>query len=899
WAVFDNGVQTAQSWQQRTTNPNMGSAYAFIQFSSSTTELAEDWLVTPKLLPDMSNNTLTFFATDDFAGNFGSIYTVRISTTSQTDRSSFTELEFYTEANFTADIYQQFSVDLSAYEGQEIYIAFVLENSKGDSWLLDDVAGPPVVAVATAPNCDSDLTNPPANDLDDVDVDVTLSWSPATGDPTGYKIQIGTTQGGSEFLALTDIGNTTSYQPLTDLAFDTRYYVTIIPFNTQGDAADCQEFEFATEIDPDITLDCGGANTSETRTLCYENETTEEFVITANMGNQAKITFNSGTVENNQDELSIYDGVDDTGTLLNADKLYGNAGDFAGISYVSTTGSLFVRLTPDGSNSCADGEQTELNFTASCESCTPPTIVSVSDDCDAMNDQFFIEVDISDLGNGTITATNDQNAATQSITATGVATIGPFTFGIVIVTLENSDSDCNIELPAVTVTGCPPANDECDDAITLMASTDQNCNNSVSGSLVNATVSLEEGICSFEALDVWYSFTPSNTDSYIFELTNTLLSVAIYSGDCMTELTLINEECNNEGRTVVDLTASTTYLVQVFADSGFESDFDLCAFPAPPAPSNDLCSGATVISCPAGEIENGVDITFATADDAQTCNNAPIGAGVWYTIAGDGSFLDITVVPQEWDAAIQIFTGADCNSLTCETQIDEGVTGETESILDFETVNGTTYYIYVGAATDFDVPGVFDLTVICSAFPAANIICLDDPVQEPCDSISIDNGSITGLIEACEDITTTESAVVVESGAMATLTAGVSITLQAGFHAKAGSDFHAFIAACAPAAQEEEIENRTANVQEKMQLQISPNPAKESVHAEYYTPNSEAIEITIMDMNGKIIKQIRHLNSVAGWNYLNINRGNWADGIYILNIQTTEKTLTERFVLSQ
>ena len=232
WASFDNGVQQDQSWEKSSNNPNTGSAHAFVNFSTSTTEFAEDWLVTPKLLPDGTNNTLTFQATNDFAGNTGSIYTIRVSTTSQTDKLSFTTELTLTEADFTPDVYQVFNVNLSAYIGQEIYVAFVLENSKGDSFILDDVSGPPTATVGTVPNCDAALIVPDPKTWNDVPLNSQLGWSSASGDPTGYKIQIGTSQGGAEFLTLTDIGTVTSYQPATEFAPNTRYYVTIVAYNS-------------------------------------------------------------------------------------------------------------------------------------------------------------------------------------------------------------------------------------------------------------------------------------------------------------------------------------------------------------------------------------------------------------------------------------------------------------------------------------------------------------------------------------------------------------------------------------------------------------------------------------------------------------------------------------------
>lgn len=761
WAVFDNGVQQNQSWEQQDFNPNTGSRHAFANFSSSRTEFAEDWLVTPKLLPDAGNSSLTFFATDDDEGDFGSIYTVRISTISQTDPLDFTIEATYTEMDFTAGAYQQFTVDLSAYIGQEIYVAFVLENSRGDSFLLDDVSGPPAASAATPPNCDAFLTTP-AFSSGNVGIDTDFEWLPASGDPTGYKLQIGTSPDGGEFLPLTDVGAATTYDPASDLAYNTLYYVTIIPYNAAGDAdtEECELSFFTTEADPNILLDCAGTGISEIRTLCYRNNEVEEFTIASNSSDQVGIIFNAGTVENNQDELYIYDGVDDTGTLLNAGKLYGEAGELTGLSYVSTMGSLFVRLTPDGSNDCAGGDQTTIEFTASCASCTPAAATATVGTCDPDNSQFFIDVDFSFLGDGDVIISNDQNANTETVNTTGITTVGPFDFGTVVLTLENAfHAQCNVALPAVTVNGCPAANDECSAAIELTVSPDQNCVNAVSGTTAFSTESAAEGICTFGSLDVWYQFTPGSTDTYVFALSDVagLMSVAVYEGDCAAGLTLLNEDCFNEGRATVDLIANETYLVQIFADDEFSAgSFNLCVFAAPAAPANDLCANATVISCPGETTLNNQDATFATDSDAAGCANDPIGQGVWYQFAGTDGLFTITVNPDEWDAEIQLWSGADCNNLTCEASVDEGVTGGVETITDFQMMPDLTYYLYVGAAASGDGAGLFDLIINCSGTGSATLVSPVVYLQGPYDPVTGLMGDAlrtTGLVPLTEPYT--------------------------------------------------------------------------------------------------------------------------------------------------
>lgn len=582
WTVFDNGVQQNRSWQQATRNPLTGGNHAFVNFSSSTTEFAEDWLVTPQLLPDANNNTLTFQATNEYDGNTGSIYTVRVSNQSQTNPADFEVVTTLTETSLTPNAYQSFSVDLSLYIDQAIYVAFVLENSRGDSFLLDDVNGPPTAVIASVPNCDIQLTEPAPITWNNVPINTSLKWTPATGNPTGYQIQIGTSQGGDEFLTLTDIGTATQFESPVLYDYNTRYYITIVPYNNIGSAMDCRETEFTTELNPSITLDCGGTSTSVSASFCYSNNDNRSFLLSANNGSQVNLTFNSGSVENNQDALRIYDGIDNSGTLLNPDRLYGNGGDLTGITYISSTSNLFLELTSDATNSCRTGEQAEILFTASCSSCSLPVLSATEGLCDLNNNEFFIDLEVTDLGGSSITVIDDQLGEFRTISTTGITPIGPFSYGAVKLYIAPSNNQCvPFELPAVRVDGCPPINDECSNATVLNESADDTCGNSLTGTTNFATAIENDGICTSDALDVWYSFTPLTTADYKVNVSTVEGEIfyAVYEGTCG-DVLLLSSDCLNEIETSLSFDASQTYLIQVFSlDNFIPITFDICVYP--------------------------------------------------------------------------------------------------------------------------------------------------------------------------------------------------------------------------------------------------------------------------------------------------------------------------------
>lgn len=113
-------------------------------------QIDEDWLVTPKIIP-AANDYLIFDSGQEFVwDDLGSTFEVRVSTNSASRADFTTTLALWTEPEFVRYTYdEQLFVDLSAYAGQEIYIAFIHKNpvtGEGaeeppptENWYLDNV----------------------------------------------------------------------------------------------------------------------------------------------------------------------------------------------------------------------------------------------------------------------------------------------------------------------------------------------------------------------------------------------------------------------------------------------------------------------------------------------------------------------------------------------------------------------------------------------------------------------------------------------------------------------------------------------------------------------------------------------------------------------------------------
>ncbi|WP_299336841.1 T9SS type A sorting domain-containing protein [uncultured Psychroserpens sp.] len=198
------------------------------------------------------------------------------------------------------------------------------------------------------PNCTSVLTSP-ENGEDNVNENTDLTWTPSSGVVDGYKLSVGITPGGTELLDAVDVGDVLTYD-LGTLDFEVTYYVTIVPYNSNGDAIECNEESFTTRVNPNQTVNCedGVLNT----TYCYGNNDDTEFSFQSSDGQPLTIIFNAGATEVNFDEISI---IDSDGSLLNPNLPYGNSGSFTGLTYTSSGSTLTVAFDTDGSISCQSG----------------------------------------------------------------------------------------------------------------------------------------------------------------------------------------------------------------------------------------------------------------------------------------------------------------------------------------------------------------------------------------------------------------------------------------------------------------------------------------------------------------------------------------------------------------
>lgn len=138
WTQFmgENGLGTVGVWRKSATHYE-GSLSAYVPGENVSGGLAEDWLVTPMIqMPE--NASLTFYQKQTSVTLKGSEYSILVSTTSQEDISTFTEIATWGEDSFTNNFTEK-AIDLSAYAGQSICLAFRLTTDAGDGWYIDAI----------------------------------------------------------------------------------------------------------------------------------------------------------------------------------------------------------------------------------------------------------------------------------------------------------------------------------------------------------------------------------------------------------------------------------------------------------------------------------------------------------------------------------------------------------------------------------------------------------------------------------------------------------------------------------------------------------------------------------------------------------------------------------------
>jgi gliding motility-associated-like protein len=207
WAVFDNGIAGSpqRRWDQAPSNFYSGTHAAYInrKQNGAAGVTSEDYLATP-LVTVPTNGQLTFYTRTGFNSPDDVNYVIKVNTNttagSQTTPANYTNtVQTWNNATpmLTAyNVYELKTVNLSAFAGQQVYIAFVRVFNQptgslgGNSWYIDDVKLVQRCLEPTAQTAGTFTTTTAT--LSWAQSGGTTSWEieviPATGTPTGVGV---------------------------------------------------------------------------------------------------------------------------------------------------------------------------------------------------------------------------------------------------------------------------------------------------------------------------------------------------------------------------------------------------------------------------------------------------------------------------------------------------------------------------------------------------------------------------------------------------------------------------------------------------------------------------------------------------------------------------------------
>jgi len=143
----------------------------------------------------------------------------------------------------------------------------------------------------------------------------------------------------------------------------------------------------------------------------------------------------------------------------------------------------------------------------------------------------------------------------------------------------------------------------------------------------------------------------------------------------------------------------------------------------------------------------------------------------------------------------------------------------------------------------------------------------------------------------------------VEQDFTTTFKAGQTITLAAGFHAVAGSNFTAQIVLCEDAATLETptAEARTATALPNSlatDLMVRPNPFHQHTTIEYTLTENQTVSLAVYSATGQLIKTfVAQTNQDSGYHSYDFDASQLKGGMYVVVLQTEAMTTVKKIVL--
>ena len=495
-------------------------------------------------------------------------------------------------------------VNLTAYSGQTVQFAIYATDGSIDDLGVDVDVFVDNFQVRNIPSCPepSDLS---ANNLSLTSTEV--AWV-ENGTATSWNIEYGE-QGFALGTGTTETGVTTNPFTLTSLTPDTYYEFYVQAICGPGDESSwtgplefftgyCESVPSSNDGDGINNVTVGVTTFPSAGDLTYENFTSTVVNVFQGLDTTVEIEFDHGFTY----DTNIWIDFNDNLVFEDTELVFQGASDGIGdpqlydASFIMPltapigehrmriAGADFGQLVPDP---CYTGTWgITLDFTVNVQEllCTlAEADYTTVPDC--ANDQFYIDVNITDLGDATsLEISNDYDNTTEQAFAVDTYQVGPFPFGnaVKIFVTNEQDTNCVISSDIYNVLACPPVNDDCVGAIEAVVNAGESCNQVNSGTILAATPSGVPGAsCGGTPNDdVWFQFTALG-EQQIIEIQNVVggtfnIDHAVYEGSCGT---LTELYCSADDFSITPaLTPGETYYIRIFSagSSPETSTFDLC-----------------------------------------------------------------------------------------------------------------------------------------------------------------------------------------------------------------------------------------------------------------------------------------------------------------------------------
>ena len=137
------------------------------------------------------------------------------------------------------------------------------------------------------------------------------------------------------------------------------------------------------------------------------------------------------------------------------------------------------------------------------------------------------------------------------------------------------------------------------------------------------------------------------------------------------------------------------------------------------------------------------------------------------------------------------------------------------------------------------------------------------------------------------------------AGVQTTFQAGSSVILNPGFVVQAGAVFTAKIGTCISddlqTPPPPSVTRFSQKTEDDFVLKISPNPTSNTTILTYFLPKPESVQLTLLDLNGRVVQSLFSGSQMAGWQTFSIEH--LQSGVYLVNLRTPSKVFTQKLMV--